>query len=548
MADKVGNLPKLPQGQNGVVSNESSKEIPIAARSKGPGPAAYTLPSTIGLNAKTGKRAPAYSFGIKLNYDKQQAKETPGPNAFFPQTTRTGTSKGPAFSLQGGYKKSSVDGPAAYSALDPSKIKKSAPAYSLGSRWHHESESPFSGLKDAYEVHSANGHLVQGPTPGPGQYTPSTQYIKNATPEFSFRCKHSEYELFVPDTSDGDDSCAECERLRGELEQLRTEFDEFQNDSSHLWDVPNRDYEAELDKEVAELRARNSRLQSDLEAAKAKLVGLQKESTSSLSSLQTSLDALTSSEATQRARVRELEISNAAFETGERIAAATAEDLRRKLAAAEEKAALLETEMEAREEAAAVAAQRMRDELRGGYARRSRAAPPPPDGAISVASISTSSDLGFGSSARRAAAEHAAADAGGRVCSGVSDSSDARDAGDDRDECRQQRRGVSIPVAIVADFSATANDAHAGTDAGHDASGSGRTGVAAEVELVAVVGGYGGGNVTSHEEYGDVMRRAKTLEQRIMRTRDRLVHPLLLSSMQTAASPSPLPPTSACED
>lgn len=33
------------------------------------------------------------------------AESTPGPNAFFPQTTRTGVNKGPAFSLQGGFKK-----------------------------------------------------------------------------------------------------------------------------------------------------------------------------------------------------------------------------------------------------------------------------------------------------------------------------------------------------------------------------------------------------------------------------------------------------------
>ncbi|KAJ3063332.1 hypothetical protein HDU98_000844, partial [Podochytrium sp. JEL0797] len=218
------------------------------------------------------------------------ASETPGPNAFFPQTTRTGASKGPAFSLQGGFKKGheggegeegksgdvcDVDtpgpgkynptyiptkepkapaysmggrrnndklninpgpaeysisstlglhpaitmpaaaaytikpprpmklesfspGPAAYAALNPSKIKKSAPAYSLGSRWHHETaESPFS---DNYEIHTANGALVQGPTPGPGHYSPSMYYSKEATPSFSFRCKHSEYELFVPDT------------------------------------------------------------------------------------------------------------------------------------------------------------------------------------------------------------------------------------------------------------------------------------------------------------------------------------------------------------
>jgi hypothetical protein len=62
------------------------KEIQIAARAKGsqsmaisrlainthlmssgPGPAAYNLPPTIGLNAKTkGPRSPAYSFGMKL--------------------------------------------------------------------------------------------------------------------------------------------------------------------------------------------------------------------------------------------------------------------------------------------------------------------------------------------------------------------------------------------------------------------------------------------------------------------------------------------------
>lgn len=36
---------------------------------KVPGPAAYTLPPTIGFNAKTnGARSPAYSFGIKLKF------------------------------------------------------------------------------------------------------------------------------------------------------------------------------------------------------------------------------------------------------------------------------------------------------------------------------------------------------------------------------------------------------------------------------------------------------------------------------------------------
>ncbi|KAI8809560.1 hypothetical protein BJ742DRAFT_708481 [Cladochytrium replicatum] len=304
MAD--GKLPQLPnkhspqdvEGDDSIDNNE----IPIAARSKGPGPAAYTLPSTIGLNAKTGKRAPAYSFGMKLN--NPNADSSPGPNKFFPQTTRTGSSNGPAFSLQGNFKKtrstaqsdlklttmclgpgkynptyipakeprapaysiggrrnmdkgsqnfvksfiypkanmypgpaeysitstlglrpainiraaaaytikpprpikleSFSPGPAAYAALNPSKIKRASPAYSLGSRWPHDGGSPFSDSKDAYEHHEADGSTTKVTMPGPGHYTPMLNYSKDTQPTFSFRVKHSEYELFVPDTQEGE--------------------------------------------------------------------------------------------------------------------------------------------------------------------------------------------------------------------------------------------------------------------------------------------------------------------------------------------------------
>ncbi len=61
---------ELPQLKDGKVSLTTT-EIPIAARAKGPGPAAYTLPPTIGPQAKTkGIRAPAYSFGTKLNANR----------------------------------------------------------------------------------------------------------------------------------------------------------------------------------------------------------------------------------------------------------------------------------------------------------------------------------------------------------------------------------------------------------------------------------------------------------------------------------------------
>ncbi|KAJ3167362.1 Outer dense fiber protein 3-like protein 2 [Geranomyces variabilis] len=253
-------LPKVSDGRN-VVSPQPGdpKEIPIAARLKGPGPAAYTLPSTLGMNAKTLKRAPAYSFGVKIQYERPDPRETPGPNVFFPQTTRVGRSHGPAFSLQGGYKKgpsraaegageiageldtpgpgkynpayvasrepkapaysmggrrsadkknenpgpaqynvaatlglhpaitmsaaaafsikpprpfkleSNSPGPAAYSSLDPAKIKKSSPAYSLGARWHTPADSPF-GDGEAFEVQTAAGKTLRTVTPGPGQF------------------------------------------------------------------------------------------------------------------------------------------------------------------------------------------------------------------------------------------------------------------------------------------------------------------------------------------------------------------------------------------
>ncbi|KAJ3021760.1 Outer dense fiber protein 3-like protein 2 [Thoreauomyces humboldtii] len=286
-------LPKVGEGRNVVSPQPTEREIPIAARLKGPGPAAYTLPSTLGLNAKTLKRAPAYSFGVKLQYERHP-RETPGPNMFFPTTTRIGKSQGPAFSLQGGYKKGSTGadgggggqpgemdtpgpgkynpayvasrepkapaysmggrrsadkkndnpgpaqynvaatlglhpaitmsaaaaftikpprpfklesnspGPAAYSSLDPAKLKKASPAYSLGARWHSPADSPFGEGSESFEVQTAGGKTLRTVTPGPGQYTPQVKYSKNAMPQFSFRCKHSEYELFVPDTSQGE--------------------------------------------------------------------------------------------------------------------------------------------------------------------------------------------------------------------------------------------------------------------------------------------------------------------------------------------------------
>ncbi|KAJ3066357.1 hypothetical protein HK102_007674, partial [Quaeritorhiza haematococci] len=61
-------LPQLPGNGNGKDQQTGPKEIPIAARLR------------------------------------VQNPYTPGPNAFFPQVTRHGSSKGPSFSLQGKFK------------------------------------------------------------------------------------------------------------------------------------------------------------------------------------------------------------------------------------------------------------------------------------------------------------------------------------------------------------------------------------------------------------------------------------------------------------
>ncbi|KAJ3219886.1 hypothetical protein HK099_004547 [Clydaea vesicula] len=270
MAENSEKFPTLPKKNRvNTTDQKSTYEIPIAARLKGPGPAAYTLPSTIGEKTAhlVAHRSPAYSFGIKL-FNKS-SEVSPGPNAFFPQTTRTGPPNGPSYSLQAGYKKfkrpgkynptfasphepkapaysiggrrvtdkksygipgpaeyainttlglhpiitmraaaaytikpprpkkmeAFSPGPAAYSALDPSKIRKQAPVYSLGARWHHISaDAPFTGSGD-------DGDTTKLSMPGPGKYSPNVTSTKQAPSQYSFRVKHSEYELFVPDVN-----------------------------------------------------------------------------------------------------------------------------------------------------------------------------------------------------------------------------------------------------------------------------------------------------------------------------------------------------------
>ncbi|KAJ3311717.1 T-complex protein 1 subunit epsilon [Boothiomyces sp. JEL0838] len=189
-----GELPKLQP----KISLTSKSEIPIAARAK---------------------------------------EKTPGPNKFFPQTTRTGLSKGPAFTLRGGYNKKGTaiakkettkgkkgeqpewdslgkdtPGPGKYyPQYIPSKEPR-APAYSISPRRQNEKINENPGPAQ-YEINATLGMhpivtvptaaaysikpqrpakriyslmIVEHISPGPAAYSPmNPSKIKNAAPAYS---------------------------------------------------------------------------------------------------------------------------------------------------------------------------------------------------------------------------------------------------------------------------------------------------------------------------------------------------------------------------
>ncbi|XP_046357125.1 outer dense fiber protein 3-like [Haliotis rufescens] len=83
-------------------SVKSKKNIPIAARQRGPGPGRYALPSTCGFNGHdfTKYTRPAYSFGRRLGDFSTKKECSPGPAYFInPSITRSGRDGTPAYSL-----------------------------------------------------------------------------------------------------------------------------------------------------------------------------------------------------------------------------------------------------------------------------------------------------------------------------------------------------------------------------------------------------------------------------------------------------------------
>ena len=82
--------------------SEGSKEekVEIAAKCRGPGPAKYLLPGTVGIKCHDIRkhRCPAFSFGQR--HKEFSSSFSPGPKYMFPAyVTRKGKETSPAFSL-----------------------------------------------------------------------------------------------------------------------------------------------------------------------------------------------------------------------------------------------------------------------------------------------------------------------------------------------------------------------------------------------------------------------------------------------------------------
>ncbi|KAJ1502520.1 Outer dense fiber protein 3B, partial [Coelomomyces lativittatus] len=136
--------PKVPAY---TITSRSIKENPLTT----PGPATYSIPSTIGTKQIAVIASPAPT--IAPSRHSKLISNSPGP--------------------------------AAYQPVNPTKLHHSSPAYSLGARWEKDSSIAYANT-----------------IPGPGKYNPADTN-KHSTPSYSFRQKHSEYEHFVNDPDNG---------------------------------------------------------------------------------------------------------------------------------------------------------------------------------------------------------------------------------------------------------------------------------------------------------------------------------------------------------
>ncbi|XP_062347469.1 ciliary microtubule associated protein 1B [Cinclus cinclus] len=169
--------------------------VPVSAQFRTPGPQ-YGLPSGIGYNHRdpSTRRAPAYSFGLKLGGPEES--RSPGPQYLVPPGfTARGRDRAPAFTMGGRarqHQATNTPGPAYYSPeLADRMTLPSAPACSVASRGRQDKPQQTPG-PGSYQLPPVMGpHLVikrsapqctmtgRGPsmfdekrkTPGPNRYS-----------------------------------------------------------------------------------------------------------------------------------------------------------------------------------------------------------------------------------------------------------------------------------------------------------------------------------------------------------------------------------------
>ncbi|TPX67899.1 hypothetical protein SpCBS45565_g03534, partial [Spizellomyces sp. 'palustris'] len=148
---------------------------------------------------------------------------------------------------------------------------------------------------------------------------------------------------------------AELQATKEELEDSKRMFDEFQLDS--------KDLEAELEREIEELRNGNAKLRKNYEDLKSKYASLQTQSNANINALQQELEQLRKTDADYRERIRNLEIQNSDLEQSFRVTSASADDFQSKYNQLMERTTLLEHEVDGKAQLEEEN-QRLRDELR----------------------------------------------------------------------------------------------------------------------------------------------------------------------------------------
>ncbi|XP_003382876.1 PREDICTED: nuclear distribution protein nudE-like 1-B [Amphimedon queenslandica] len=150
--------------------------------------------------------------------------------------------------------------------------------------------------------------------------------------------------------------------LRQDLEDLRAEFDDFQENS--------RDLEAELETSLEQTEAKNrellakvQRLQDENDQMKSRLETQTAENYVTISNLQAENADLMQIKESYMKYTRELEQLNDDLERGKRVTMTSLDDFETKLNMALERNAILENELDEKDELS-VACQRLKDEVR----------------------------------------------------------------------------------------------------------------------------------------------------------------------------------------